>query len=973
VQLKWELERLKQVRARLAAKQGTLHSAAQRLKNVAVRAEAVASAQVEARLHPVEAPPCPDAEDKEMEKEQNESRDELNEQKRVSKQAARIAKQMSAEALEDTHTQRRAKETASQAAQAEELANAATSVYAVASRNMHSSSAALASLASDSYARSKRILQVAEVAEKRKEARLHPPTPPPTVSKELSMQVREEVAALVNASSDVQQMISSPDHGLAGSAGSAAVRLAARVEHLAKILKIKGETSHQTTVGEDLKAAEIAVPDSPPDTSIDITSTTVSTLPPEAATPATAASVEATADEGSKGDMNESSPDYTTGDAETPKGTKDMGGWAMRVYTPEQQARLHVNEQGEPVGAPSPLPATPAVTPEDATGDPQERAGADAADADAKWAEASRALLDGDQQAPARHTAAMPVAPARSDVGAQQEPSMYGPFAPSYRWRSTSSSGAEFAIPPDNLPMEPGSSSAAQPSQLDAELQAVLDTQPPEAASSQPPEHAASSQPVAGPLVPRSQPAVLEEVPRASIQQGLEEVPRQEAQLVAAHRAPVAPKQAHIDDGASLALRLLRLGDAKMSTDQPSRHLHRFPSHISCYEVLTLPTVSRHAAAVDVARRLEDMFTALRGHALHVEALHAGVDTRFVFSLGTGVGDIDAKKVRQELGALAKEALVKPEEAENLQLLLQAAAHGDRDAWAGLQQASELLSAVVWSHREVAAGVKHLSGDHTLTLADAIGQHAPLRVQLLGAFGGRLHSLEATFEVQYGQGRHLTASAAEYKAALLKSAKMEVAEHQPMLAAQRLWSLAVITQDDKLRNQLAPTLSSDTAALSQIEADATKAILALQRKAALPYDTIAGEVHWMRKLLKVHAQGSDLARELRSPLNEVLAACDQYKTNAVFDTAQVQKAFGKVRQALRPMVARQAQMLLDSLPLGAALEEAEVALLPRDKSTTEDLAELSQAASADAPEVHMNNKLPKPKVVSAELPEEHWN
>ena len=122
----------------------------------------------------------------------------------------------------------------------------------------------------------------------------------------------------------------------------------------------------------------------------------------------------------------------------------------------------------------------------------------------------------------------------------------------------------------------------------------------------------------------------------------------------------------------------------------------------------------------------------------------------------------------------------------NLQLLLQAAAHGDRDAWAGLQQASELLSAVVWSHREVAAGVKHLSGDHTLTLADAIGQHAPLRVQLLGAFGGRLHSLEATFEVQYGQGRHLTASAAEYKAALLKSAKMEVAEHQPMLAAQRL-------------------------------------------------------------------------------------------------------------------------------------------------------------------------------------------
>merc|ERR1712054_137064 len=32
-----------------------------------------------------------------------------------------------------------------------------------------------------------------------------------------------------------------------------------------------------------------------------------------------------------------------------PLGEKDMGGWKMRIYTPEQQARLHVDEEGRNV------------------------------------------------------------------------------------------------------------------------------------------------------------------------------------------------------------------------------------------------------------------------------------------------------------------------------------------------------------------------------------------------------------------------------------------------------------------------------------------------------------------------------------------------------------------------------------------------------------------------------------------------
>merc|ERR1712023_510468 len=45
--------------------------------------------------------------------------------------------------------------------------------------------------------------------------------------------------------------------------------------------------------------------------------------------------------------MSEAAPAYTTGDIEPPHGEKDMGGWKMRQYTAEQQARLSVDANGK--------------------------------------------------------------------------------------------------------------------------------------------------------------------------------------------------------------------------------------------------------------------------------------------------------------------------------------------------------------------------------------------------------------------------------------------------------------------------------------------------------------------------------------------------------------------------------------------------------------------------------------------------
>jgi hypothetical protein len=56
-------------------------------------------------------------------------------------------------------------------------------------------------------------------------------------------------------------------------------------------------------------------------------------------------------------------PSWTRGEIEAPAGVKDMGGWQASVYTPEQQARLKVDAQGNkvanPAAAATKAPASP--------------------------------------------------------------------------------------------------------------------------------------------------------------------------------------------------------------------------------------------------------------------------------------------------------------------------------------------------------------------------------------------------------------------------------------------------------------------------------------------------------------------------------------------------------------------------------------------------------------------------------------
>merc|ERR1711924_570287 len=99
---------------------------------------------------------------------------------------------------------------------------------------------------------------------------------------------------------------------------------------------------------------------------------------------------------------------------------------------------------------------------------------------------------------------------------------------------------------------------------------------------------------------------------------------------------------------------------------------------------------------------------------------------------------------------------------------------------------------------------------YPITLQEALSgaPHTPLRLHAVASLNGKLRSVEAVYGVRYGR-KQLSAGVHEYKAALLQEARMDASERRPVQAMQRLWSLAAVTKDHTLRQQLETLLSSD--------------------------------------------------------------------------------------------------------------------------------------------------------------------
>jgi len=249
----------------------------------------------------------------------------------------------------------------------------------------------------------------------------------------------------------------------------------------------------------------------------------------------------------------------------------------------------------------------------------------------------------------------------------------------------------------------------------------------------------------------------------------------------------------------------------------------------------------------------------------------------------------------------------------------------------------------------------------------AVGAQAPLRLGMHGVLNGRLRSLEATFDVSFGAEELLTASAAQYKDTLLRAASLAAEENQPLKAAQRLWSLAVITGDTQLHKALTKALSSDAAALSQVAHDAGITLQVIREGMSIPYKIIDQQASWMQRLLHTHAEGSAVSGHLDLPLKQVHSAYEHYKASAFWNAEQVKHSFGQVQEVLHPLVELQARKLTNLLPLEPALTETYMKPVSGMVPENQPGQLQTQVLSGN------QDRLPSPKVVTAELPEENWH
>jgi len=314
--------------------------------------------------------------------------------------------------------------------------------------------------------------------------------------------------------------------------------------------------------------------------------------------------------------------------------------------------------------------------------------------------------------------------------------------------------------------------------------------------------------------------------------------------------------------------------------------------------------------------------------------------------------------------------LIPKAEVSSLRLLLQASSKGDATADRALAQASSLLQKVRWTGSELRAGVKTLKGGAVMRLANALGQGGQVRLRLVGDFRGRLQSIEGIYDVSYQPAREgevqpeqLTSSLDAYKQSLLGKVQMRMAQHKPMQAASRLWSLAVLSDDQSLRDRLAPVLASREAALAQVESDSNLALEALLMKQP-PYGAIAASARLMKHVLSATASSADVALvSLPNDLEEVgRALLHQYHHNDYqFDASHAVKVFKKVRDSLRQTVGTQSERLMQSV-----------------LSTTSSPAVASDSTKRTAATHRTEQKAlqyhtgPAPQVVVSELPEAAW-
>mgnify|MGYP006908214957 FL=1 len=238
---------------------------------------------------------------------------------------------------------------------------------------------------------------------------------------------------------------------------------------------------------------------------------------------------------------------------------------------------------------------------------------------------------------------------------------------------------------------------------------------------------------------------------------------------------------------------------------------HRYPSDIDVFERVNVG-LGREAALSFLADQFRNiMQKVIVDPELHYSDFKAGEDYRFDIPVErTSVYDRIAIVER-----LKRENLLTASEAERMMNLVQ-----------NVDEFKEQIRqrrVIRWTPQEVIRGRKDLPNNSYVLFREALGQPATVKLDVIVWSGGRFQSVEVLYQLNYFQDGRFVAffPMGSYIKNLLDSIEQysSPSKYNPLKVAKRLWSLSLVIDCQDLLKAIDPILSSDAAAVNQVNSD----------------------------------------------------------------------------------------------------------------------------------------------------------
>lgn len=242
--------------------------------------------------------------------------------------------------------------------------------------------------------------------------------------------------------------------------------------------------------------------------------------------------------------------------------------------------------------------------------------------------------------------------------------------------------------------------------------------------------------------------------------------------------------------------------------------VHKYPSDVDVFEQVFVEAQSKEQALTFLTNSFQTMAKRLiiQKEKIFMNDFKAGLDERFDVEIP------EEELARQQLVVdLGNKYNLNHKTVKKL-----FCAASNKNAF---EEHLRQLKVLRWSLEELIAGVKTLIGHHKITLKDALDMNTIVKIDTIAWISGRFQAVEAFYNLNWinedGEIKPFQVLNNYVEGLLADIEKYSSPENwSPLKVIKRTWSLSRVIKCQDMLEALNPALSSDAAALNQINSDA---------------------------------------------------------------------------------------------------------------------------------------------------------